>query len=184
VLSKEEAFRLLSEHVFSEKKKRHMIAVSAIMKRLSKRLGMNEEEWELVGLLHDLDYDIIEGDMSRHGLVASKILEGKLPEECLHAIKAHDHRTGVKPASIMDKALIASDCIWGLIVRTALASRSRKIHRIKLDALKNKFKDDSFPKFLKKGIKMCAQINFTLEEFSKLALRSLPQNWTFDEADL
>ncbi|NIW11861.1 MAG: HD domain-containing protein, partial [Gammaproteobacteria bacterium] len=85
-MSKEEAFQLLSEHVSSKKKKRHMIAVSAIMKRLSKRLGMNEEEWELVGLLHDLDYDIIEGDMRGHGLVASKILEGKLPEECLHAI--------------------------------------------------------------------------------------------------
>ncbi len=184
MLSKEEAFQLLSEHVSSEKKKKHMIAVSAIMRKLAKRLGMNEEEWELVGLLHDLDCDIIKGDMSRHGLVASKILEGKLPEDGLHAIKAHDHRTGVKPESVMDKALIASDCIWGLIVRTALISRSRKIHRIDRYELKNMFKDDSFPKFLKKGIKMCAQINFTLEEFSKLALRSLPQNWTFDEADL
>jgi len=161
-----------------------MIAVSAIMKELAKRLGMNEKEWELVGLLHDLDYDIIEDDMSRHGLVASKMLEGKLPEKCLHAIKAHDHRTGVKPESTIDKALIASDCIWRLIVRTALASRGRKIHRIKLDTLKNKFKNDSFPKFLKNGIIMCTQVNLPLEEFFKLSLGSLPQNWTVDEADL
>lgn len=184
MLSKEEAFRLLSEHVSSKKKRKHMIAVSAIMRELAKRLGMNEEEWELVGLLHDLDCDMVKGDMSRHGLVASKILEGKLPEDCLHAIKAHDHRTGVKPESVMDKALIASDCIWGLIVRTALISRSKKIHRIDRYALKNMFEDDSFPKFLKNGIKMCTQVNLSLEEFFKLALGSLPQNWTVGEAGL
>ena len=90
----------------------------------------------------------------------------------------------MKPKIVMDKALIASDCIWGLMVRTALDSRSRKVHRIRLNSLKNKFNDDSFPKFLKNGIKMCTQINFMLEEFFKFTLRSLPEKWAIDETDL
>jgi len=106
MLSKQEALRLLSEQVSRKDKRRHMIAVSAIMKGLAKRLHTNEKEWELVGLLHDIDWDKIEGDMSRHGLVASEMLAGKLSEEGLHAISAHDHRAGIKPESILDKALI------------------------------------------------------------------------------
>jgi hypothetical protein len=128
MLSKQEALRLLNAYVSSAKKRRHMIAVSAIMKELANKLGLNEKEWEIVGLLHDLDYDIIKGDMSKHGLVASKILQDKLSEECLHVIKSHDYRAGVKPESVIDKALIASDCIWGLMVRTALATSHRRIH--------------------------------------------------------
>ncbi len=184
MLSKQEALRLLDEYVSSSKKRKHMIAVSAIMTGLAKRLCMDEKQWELIGLLHDLDYDIINGDMSRHGLVASKMLEGKLPEKHLHAIEAHDRRTGVEPESIIDKALIASDCFWVLVVQTALETRSRNISQIELEALKNKFIDDSFPNFLKQGVKMCTELNLTLEDFIELALRSLPQNWTLDKADL
>lgn len=184
MLSKREALRLVSEHISSGKKRRHMIAVSAIMKELAKEFRVNEEEWELVGMLHDLDYDKTINDPSKHGLVASKMLEGKLSKESLHAIRAHDHRTGVRPKSVLDKALIASDCIWGLIVRTALATSSRKIHQIEVNMLKDAFRDESFPKFLANGIMMCREINLTLEEFFKLSLKSLPGEWTIDESDL
>ena len=145
---------------------------------------MNEKEWELVGLLHDLDYDIIEGDVRRHGFIASEMLEGKLRPECLHAIRAHDYRTGVKPQSAIDKALIAADCIWGLIARVALAVPSRKISKITADDLKQKLKDRGFPTFLANGIMMCEDVGLTLEQFFKLALKSLPPNWTINRGDL
>ena len=134
--------------------------------------------------MHDLDYDKTVGDMSKHGLVAAKLLERKIPEECLHAIQAHDYRTGVKPEGVMDKALIASDCIWGLIVRTALATSNRKIRQIEVNMLKDKLRDESFPKFLANGIIMCGEISLTLEGFFKLALKSLPKEWTIDESDM
>jgi len=184
MLSKQETLQLLSEHVSDGKKRKHMIAVSAIMKKLAKRLQMNTENWELAGLLHDLNYDKTINDMSKHGLVASKMLEGKLPEECLHAIRAHDHRTGVKPESLMDKALVASDCVWGLIIRTALATSTERVRQIEVNMLKETLRDKSFPKFLASGITMCREINLTIEEFFRLALKSLPKDWTIDESDL
>jgi len=81
------------------------------MKKLSEKLSENSLEWELVGLLHDLDFDEVRSDMSKHGVVAAEKLKGKLPEHCLYAIKAHDYRTGFKPQSRLDKALIAVDSL-------------------------------------------------------------------------
>jgi len=53
--------------------------------------------------------------MSKHGIVASEILKGKLPETCLYAIKCHDYRTGFKPKSKLDNALIVADTLAVII---------------------------------------------------------------------
>ncbi len=107
LISKQEALKMIK----NTSKYSHSLMVSAIMRRLAERLGENAEEWEIVGLLHDLDYDQTRNDMSRHGIVASEILKGKLPETCLYAIKCHDYRTGFKPKSKLDKALIIADTL-------------------------------------------------------------------------
>jgi len=180
MLSKQEALRLLAEQVSQKDKRRHMIAVSAVMKGLAKRLHMDEREWELVGLLHDIDLDKIEDDMSRHGLVASEMLEGKLSEEGLHAIRAHDHRTGIKAESVLDKALIASDAISNFIVATAAVMPNRRLSQITFDTLKDKFKDESFAylkhrPYLRNLIRICEEIGLPLEEFFYLTLKSLQE---------
>jgi hypothetical protein len=185
MLSKQEALRLLHEHVSEAKKIKHMMAVSAIMKGLAKRLHMNEDEWELAGLLHDLDFDmtVAKNKIGKHGLIASKILEGKLPKECLHAIQTHDLRVGAKPETFMDKALIASDCLWYLIVRTSITTSNRNIRQLKVNMMKENFRDESFPKHFKKGIMMCKEINLTPEELFEIALKSLPQDLSIDKSD-
>lgn len=184
MLSKEESLSLIGEHVSSAKKRKHMLAVSAIMRRLAAKLGASEEEWELVGLLHDLDYNIVEGDMRKHGLIASEMLKGKLPDHCLHAIMSHDYRTGIKPENTLDKALIASDCVWSLLVRATLANPHRGIHELKFGVLKRVFGSDSFPVFLKSGVLMCKEIGLTLEEFLQMTLSCIPADLTISVEDL
>ncbi|MCD6240763.1 HDIG domain-containing protein [Candidatus Bathyarchaeota archaeon] len=111
MISKQEALKMIR----NTSKYSHSLMVSAIMRRLAERLGENAEEWEIVGLLHDLDYDQTRNDMSKHGIVASEILKGKLPETCLYAIKCHDYRTGFKPKSKLDNALIVADTLAVII---------------------------------------------------------------------
>ncbi len=111
LISKQEALKMIR----NTSKYSHSLMVSAIMRRLAERLGENAEEWEIVGLLHDLDYDQTRNDMSKHGIVASEILKGKLPETCLYAIKCHDYRTGFKPKSKLDNALIVADTLAVII---------------------------------------------------------------------
>ncbi len=110
-ISKDEALRLIAH----SSKCSHSVLASKIMRVLAEKLGENMDEWELVGLLHNLDYDQVKNYMSKHGLAAAQTLKGKLSLGALHAIRAHDYRTGIKPTSLLDNALIAADMVTTLI---------------------------------------------------------------------
>jgi len=105
MISEDEAIQLVK----NTSKYSHALLVSAIMAELAKQLNEDVKLWRIVGLLHDLDYDEVREDMRKHGVVAAEKLKGRLPEEAIYAIKAHDYRTGFKPKSRLDKALIAAD---------------------------------------------------------------------------
>lgn len=89
----------------------HMVLVSSLMAQTARQLEADTDAWRLVGLLHDLDYDETKTDRSQHGVLAAQMLEGKLPSDCLDAIKRHDHRTGLKPETDLDFALILCDSV-------------------------------------------------------------------------
>ncbi len=110
-ISKEEALQMIS----ASSKLAHSILVSKIMVRLAEQLREDADEWEIAGLLHDLDYDLTRNDPSQHGIIAATILDGKVSKEVLRAIMAHDHRTGQKAVTLLDRALIFSDSLATLI---------------------------------------------------------------------
>jgi len=93
----------------------HSFTVSSLMGRLAELLDADTEMWMLVGVLHDLDYDDTVDDRSRHGSLTADRLIGLLPEEGLKAILCHDHRTGLKPETDIDYALILCDSIATVI---------------------------------------------------------------------
>jgi predicted hydrolase (HD superfamily) len=81
------------------------------MKVLADQLDANQELWELVGILHDLDYDETGENRSKHGVIAAERLEGDLPTDGLNAIMRHDHRTGYAPVTKLDHSLIFADAL-------------------------------------------------------------------------
>ena len=171
MISDEEAMEML-EQVDMENLRKHMLAVGAIMEKLAERFGEDKEMWKLTGWLHDIDYK--KSDMNEHGLISAKMLEGKLPEEALHAIKAHNELTGVKAESLMDKALIAADAVSGLVVATALIMPGKKLEEVKISSLINKFKDKSFARRVERGrIMVCNEIGMPLEEFLGISLEAM-----------
>ena len=105
-ISPEEALSLLE----GSSKYEHSLIVSRIMKKLAEHFNASVELWSIIGLLHDLDYDNV-SDFSKHGIKAADELDGLLPIEALHAIRAHDIRTGVKPVGLLDEALIFADSL-------------------------------------------------------------------------
>ena len=66
----------------------HSLVVGRVMTNLAKRLGGDKGEWELVGLLHDIDYDSVLGEMAQHGVRAAESLAGKVSDEGLDAIRS------------------------------------------------------------------------------------------------
>jgi len=126
MISKEEALHLVER----TSKYQHALIVSAIMRKFAQRLGEDEDSWELVGLLHDLDLDLVQEDMAKHGVVASEMLEHKLPPESLYAIRSHDYRTGFQPKSRLDIALIIADTLERIIDRVPIR-RELSVQRLK-----------------------------------------------------
>lgn len=174
-MERSEALRLVEENVKNKNLVRHMLAVEAIMKGLARFLGEDEASWGLTGLLHDVDFEKTSSNPAEHGILAEGILKGKVGEEVLRAIKAHNYdHTGVKPESKMEKALIAADSVSGLIMACALVMPSKKLNEVKLKTLKKKFKDKDFARGSSRDrILMCEAIGIPKDKFLEIALESL-----------
>ena len=178
MLTREEAYSLLKQYLRDDKLIKHCIAVEAIMRRLATRLNEDAELWSLIGLLHDIDYDITNRDLKRHGLEALKILSGKLPQIALEAIAAHNENNGFVPSMEKSKriaiALRAADHVSGLIIATALVMPHKRIDEIKLSTLKRKFKSKDFAKSVsRERIQKIEELGIALDEFLQLALEAL-----------
>ena len=175
MLDRNDALKLISDNVKNDKILKHMLAVEAIMRGLAEYFGEDPDKWGLTGLLHDLDYEKTMDTPEKHGLLASDILSNKVPEEVLRAIKAHNfENTGVQPLSRMEKALIASDSLSGLIVACALVMPSKKLDEVKVRTIRKKFKAKDFARGIdRKRILICEEIGLKLDEFFKIALESM-----------
>lgn len=146
-LTREQAWNIVSEYTQSDSLKRHMLAVETAMRAYAPRFGGDPEQWAIVGLLHDFDYEqnpdvSIEG----HPIVGSKILrERGTSEEVIHAILAHaEEITGVKPESAMERTLVAVDELTGFLIAVALVRPSKSILDVELKSVKKKWKDKLF----------------------------------------
>ncbi len=176
-LSRDEALKLVQENVSNKKIVLHMVAVSAIMKALAKHFGEDEEKWEITGILHDIDYEKTKNNPKRHGLEAENILRGKVSEDVLRAIKAHNfENTGVEPETRMEKALIAADAVSGLIIASALVMPHKKLEEVRVETLEKKFKQKDFARNVRRErITLCEEIGLSKEEFFQIALNALKE---------
>jgi predicted hydrolase (HD superfamily) len=107
LISKRDALRLIEE----SSRRDHMLLVGRIMAVLAGGLGGSRGLWEMVGVLHDLDYDQTAEDRTKHGVLAADMLRGKLPERALYAVMSHDHRAGFTPFSKLDHSLVYADAL-------------------------------------------------------------------------
>jgi putative nucleotidyltransferase with HDIG domain len=153
----------------------HMFAVEAIMRSAARYLDQNEDVWGMLGLLHDVDYEKTETTPEKHGLLGEEILSGKISDELIRAIKAHNSiHTGVKPETMMEKALIACDAISGLLVACALVMPSKKLADVKTETVAKKFKDKDFARGAERErIMVCEEIGIPKERFFEVSLIGL-----------
>jgi len=177
MISREEAFSLLKKYLRDDKLIKHSLAVEAIMKEMGRKLGKDEELWGITGLLHDLDYEYTQGEPEKHAKISAQILTGLIPDDALNAIKAHNYmHTDYTPTTSIDKLLIASDAISGLIVAVALVMPSKKLAEVRPETLKNKFNDRSFATGCNRiRIELCLDAGIGVEEFLSISLNVLKQ---------
>lgn len=175
--TREEAIKLIKANLSRKNMVYHTLAVEAIMRSLARSLGEDAELWGLTGILHDIDFEKTEATPEKHGLVAETILRGICPEEVVRAIKAHnaDH-TKVTPKTKMEKALIASDAVSGLLVACALVMPTKKLKDVKFETAIKKFKDKDFARGAnRERIILCEEIGVPKEKFLEIALNGLKE---------
>src|SRR4051794_15314641 len=143
-LSRAEAWSLFCEWTPSPSLRKHVLAVEAAMRAYAPRFGGDEEEWGLVGMLHDLDYERYPDPGSGHPRMGMAELDrlGFSPG-FVRAVASHADYLDVPRETPMEKALYAVDELSGFIMACAYV-RPQGIHGMTPKSGKKKMKTPAF----------------------------------------
>lgn len=176
MIDKEQAREILHENIKNENLRKHHYAVGAAMRGLADYFERDPDRWEIVGLLHDADYEKTRDTPEEHTLVISRELRDQdVPEEIIRAVQSHNYEyTGVQPESLMEWSLLSCDDLTGLIVAVALVHPT-KLAGVSVESVLKKFASSSFAAGAdREKILRCEdQLNLPLEQFIGLVLDSM-----------
>ncbi|MDM7999068.1 MAG: HDIG domain-containing protein [Dehalococcoidia bacterium] len=174
-MDRTEALAAVRARVQNENLIKHMLATEAIMRALARRLGQDEEEWGLTGLIHDIDVELTEGQPQDHSKVGADLVKQMgASEPVCHAVLSHNEAHGVPCETLLDKALFCADPLTGLITAGALIRQDRKLAGLTVDSLKKRFKEKRFAAGAsRENIASCEQIGLSLDEFLSLGLEAM-----------
>jgi predicted hydrolase (HD superfamily) len=140
----EEALSLLKEFNENESLLRHAYSVEAVMRYVARKTGEDEEKWGIIGLIHDLDYELFPKE---HCKKTKEILEEHgWPTGYIRAVVSHGWGmySDVEPQSYMEKVLYAVDELTGLVSAAALIRPSKSLADLEVKSVIKKWKDKSF----------------------------------------
>lgn len=168
----EAELELLRKYLRDNSLIKHCIATAGIMREVAKKLNENEELWFKVGLLHDIDYELCNGDMQKHGIIAEEILKKEGYESIAEVIKRHNHYLFGNYESAVEIALQASDSISGLVIACALV-KNGSISEVTVKTVKKKFKEKSFAMGCdRERIRLIEKL-MPMDEFFEVAIRGV-----------
>lgn len=147
--TRERALALMHEFTASEALRKHMYAVEAAMRAMAEKHGGDVEEWGLVGLLHDFDYErfpnAARSASEEHPAEGVRMLTAQgFPEHLGRAIMGHATYSGVPRDTAVAKALFAVDELCGFLVACALVRPSKSLADVEVSSVKKKLKDKAF----------------------------------------
>src|SRR5712691_6627654 len=141
------AWQLLCEYTKGDSLRKHALAVETAMRACATRYGAagaDVDEWGLVGLLHDFDYEKFP-TADQHPFTGANILCGRgYSERFIRAIMGHATYTGVPRDTAMARALFASDELCGFLVACALVRPTKSLDDLEVSSVKKKLKDKAF----------------------------------------
>lgn len=123
---------------------RHALSVEAAMRHFARKAGADEDEWGIVGLIHDIDYGRWPAEHCVRG--RALLAEAGWPESYIRAMESHGWGlcTEVEPKSVMEKTLYAIDELTGFIAACALVRPSRSVLDLETKSVKKKWKTPAF----------------------------------------
>lgn len=177
-MEKGKALDLLHGKMQSVNLRKHCYSVAAVMRALARHFGEEENRWEVVGLLHDGDYEFTKEYPGNHAkLMARWVRElGETDEELLTGIESHGwFHQGKFPETKMQWSLFCCDELTGLIVAVTLVRPSKKISDVTVENVLDKWNSKSFAAGVKReDIEKCEkELGIPLKEFIGITLSAM-----------
>ncbi len=179
-MTRDEAWKLLTEYNKEEFHLEHAQIVEQTMMYFAEKLGYGDEKefWGIVGLLHDLDFEMYP---EQHCIKEQEIMrKAGVDERIIHATASHGYAitVDIKPEHEMEKVLYAVDELTGLIGAVVLMRPSKSVQDLELKSVKKKYKSKGFAagcsrEVIERGAQM---LGWTLDE---LIIRTIDAMRTF-----
>ncbi len=178
-MTRSDAWCLLIEFTQSESLRKHALAVEACMRGYARKFGGDEEQWGVVGLIHDFDYEKYPS-LDDHPYKGNEILAQRgVPEEIRRAIMSHADYTNVTRDSNLEKALFACDELAGFITATALVKPNKSLAEVDAKTVRKRMKDKAFARAVNRddiingaaglGVDLDDHIAFCIEAMKSVA---------------
>jgi predicted hydrolase (HD superfamily) len=166
VPARETALELFKKYNKSESLLKHAFAVEGVMRYMAQKAGEDVEMWGIVGLVHDLDYEMYP---DQHCTMTGKILnENGWPEEYIRAVVSHGWGlvSDIEPVTLLERTLYAMDELTGLVTTSALVRPSRSVLDMEAKSVKKKWSDKRFAAGVDRAVieKGAAMLGVTLDE--------------------
>lgn len=166
VPSREQAFTLFKKYNKSKSHIRHALAVEGVMRYMAARAGEDGEKWGIIGLIHDLDWEMYP---DQHCKMTEKILtENRWPVEYIRAVMSHGWGlvTEVEPVSLLEKTIFAVDELTGLVATSALVRPSKSVLDMESRSVRKKWNDKRFAAGVDRSVieNGAAMLGITIDE--------------------
>ena len=189
MIAKDEALELLHANMQSINLRKHCYAVGAVMKTLAKQLSSkgrstfgrkkDEDKWEIVGILHDGDYEKTKETPEKHTILMVEWLKEKKVEnkEILEAVLSHNfsHTGNNPPKNNLEWSLYCCDELTGFIVAVTLVRPERKLASVTVENILSKWNQKSFAAGVKREqIERCEEkLGIKLPDFIAISLKAM-----------
>lgn len=144
MVTRESAWALLCEWTTSDALRKHALAVEAAVTYYARTFGENAEEWSVVALLHDFDYERYP-TLENHPLRGAEFLrEQGWPEWVTRAVLSHADHTGTPRESRLEHTLFACDEMAGFVTAASLVRPSKSVLDLEASSVIKRMKDKAF----------------------------------------
>jgi putative nucleotidyltransferase with HDIG domain len=149
-MTRTDAWALLTEFTKSDSLLKHSLAVEAAVRGYARQFGEDEENWGIVALLHDFDYERWPS-ADDHPFRGSEILRDRgYPDWVIKAILSHADYSGVPRETSLEKTLFACDEMAGFVTAASLVRPSKSVLDLEPASVVKRMKDKAFARGVKR----------------------------------
>jgi lysyl-tRNA synthetase, class II len=178
-VSREQATQLLVTHMQNGNLQRHCYAVGYAMKELAREFGGDPDVWEVLGILHDADWEETKDNPDDHTKNTLQYLKdlGVTSGPIVRALQSHNRKRThlAEIEGVMEWALETCDELTGFIVAVTLVRPEKKLAAVTTESVLKKWKNHEFAQAVDRSqIEQCkAELGISLEAFIGIVLSAM-----------